>query len=180
MTRKLVSIDLETLDVLESAVILSIGIVVGDSQGNVSEKFHIFPNIQQQIAAGRTISGDTIMWWLGQDEDARLEQMKSKRFGYKEAIDETLLFLERHSDASLYLGNAPSFDCDMLANFLGTKPWKFYQERDVRTARMIIPEKARAVPHLAHSALADAEAQYLDFVWFFKLENFFNDQGKSA
>lgn len=171
MVQKLLSIDLETLDTSLKAVVTEIGIVVGDDQGNVIEKFRVYPDIQQQIDAGRTVSGSTILWWLKQSEEARANQYKARRISLESAREELLTFLSRHSDCALYLGNAPSFDCNILGDFLGSdeKPWGFWQERDVRTARMVVPEKDRAKSRVAHDALDDAEVQYLDFVSFLKV-----------
>jgi hypothetical protein len=164
--KKIVSIDLETLDVQTNSVIMEIGIVVGDDNGMLLEQFRMYPNINQQIAAGRSVSGETILWWLEQDEQARLSQVNGKRSDCDVVRAEFEDFYSRHKDAGFVLGNAPSFDCDILSSFLGYKPWGFWIERDVRTARMAVPRDQRYVNHQQHDALADAMAQYMDFVTF--------------
>lgn len=169
--KKIASIDLETLDVRSTGVILEIGIVVGDDQGKVIEQFRMYPDIQEQIDQGRSVSASTILWWFEQDESVRMLQKKAKRHSYTQVCDELHKFLAKHKDMDLMLGNAPSFDCDMLASFLGEKPWPFYIERDVRTARMAVPVDQRYPNTQAHDALADAMAQYRDFVSFLSLRN---------
>ena len=163
---KIVSIDLETLDVKTTAVILEIGIVVGDDKGNVLEQFRMYPDIQEQIDLGRSVSASTFMWWMEQPEPTRLHQVNGKRHVREEVIDEYLKFMSGHAGMSRVLGNAPSFDCDILSDYIGTKLWDFWMERDVRTAREVIPKSARYVNHAEHDALADAKAQYMDYISF--------------
>lgn len=166
--KKILSIDLETLDTTTTAVILEIGIAVGDTDGNVIEEFQMFPDIQEQINEGRTVSGSTILWWMKQDEAILGTQHTASRFSLEEVRAELESFLWKHSPGSYVLGNAPSFDCDILSDFLGKKLWPFWVERDVRTARMKVPQEERAPNHAEHCASADALAQYHDFVTFLK------------
>lgn len=168
-TKNLISIDLETLDVSDSSVILAIGIAVGDTEGNVTAKFQVFPSIEEQLKSGRTVLGSTLMWWFDQDDGAREEQSKAKRLPVAECIQHVKDFFAAHSGFHFVLGNAPSFDCDMLGDFLGGKLWEFYHERDVRTARMKVPMEDRAPNHAEHSALADAIAQLQDFATFYRM-----------
>lgn len=167
--KKIGSIDLETLDVRTEAVILEIGIVIGDEQGTVIEQFRMYPDISEQLAEGRTISGSTVLWWMEQEEGARLPQVKAKRSSCESVRTELANFLAGHADINFMLGNAPGFDCDILASFLGIKPWPFWIERDVRTARMMVPSNKRHSNFQEHDALADAHAQYMDFVTFLSL-----------
>lgn len=171
MGNKLLSIDLETLGTSESAVILEIGIVVGDLSGKVIERFSIFPSIDDQIANGRVVSGDTFCWWLKQSSEARKAQYDAKRVSMEHAVDMTIEFINKHMPGTKFvLGNAPSFDCNILVDFLGAKLWEFWAERDVRTARMMLAENQRAKIAVEHSAVHDAEAQMLDFATFLSLK----------
>lgn len=168
----LISIDLETLGVDRDSAILEIGIVVGDDNGNILERFQVFPDLDEQLANGRRVSGDTIMWWFKQDSVLMQEQATAKRLSMQACIEEVTRFLKPYlapGGKTLVLGNAPGFDCDMLSDFLGVKLWPFWAERDVRTARMKVPFEKRAVNHKKHCALADAEQQYADFVTFLAL-----------
>lgn len=168
MAKKILSIDLETLDTTRTAVILEIGITVGDETGKVIEQFQIFPNVSEQIAAGRTVSGDTVLWWMKQDGVIQAEQANAKRYSVDDTRAELESFLKQHADAQYVLGNAPSFDCDIVADFLGHKPWNFWIERDVRTARMKVSMGERFDNKAEHSGLADSEAQFHDFVTYMK------------
>lgn len=166
--KKLISIDLETLGTQDDSVILAIGIAVGTSNGDILEKFQVFPTVDAQILEGRKVSGETVLWWLKQDEAACQEQAQAKRLPVDTCREHVRDFFAKHPDVDFILGNAPSFDCDMLAHFLGSKPWEWYKERDVRTARMKVPVAERAPNHAEHSALADAIAQLQDFATFMR------------
>jgi len=152
-----ISIDLETLGKGPDAVILAIGIA--DSYG---VGFSITPSIAEQLAEGRTIEDDTLHWWFQQNDAAR-GALVGKLISVAKARE--ILHEHFRESAEAYgefrvWGNSPSFDCEILGHFLGGKPWRYWQERDVRTAREILDDRTQ--PRVAHSALSDAEAQLAD------------------
>lgn len=152
-----ISIDLETLDTKPTAAILAIGII--DSHGC---RVHVLPSVSEQLQTGRTLSDDTLAWWLRQSDAAR-EALQGERISLAAASKAvTSYFKEAKEVYGEYRvwGNAPSFDCDILGHFLGAKQWPFYLERDVRTAREVL--SSRTAPDTAHSALSDARAQLKD------------------
>lgn len=166
-----VSVDLETLATSTSAVILSIGIA-----SNAGHKFHLALDVDEQIAMGRHVSASTFQWWLGDasGEDARVSYLallaKRAPSSVSTARSELLAFfakLEKENPRYRIWGNGPSFDLEILGSFIGAKPWQFFQERDVRTARMLV--KSRTAPAVAHDALADAEAQLEDIMRFVQM-----------
>ncbi|MCH4563383.1 3'-5' exoribonuclease [Halomonas sp. EGI 63088] len=152
-----ISIDLETLAMGPDAVILAIGIA--DSNGVA---FSITPSVAEQVAEGRVIDDNTLHWWLRQDDAAR-DALIGKLISVAKAREILHDFFREAADEYgdyLVWGNSPGFDCEILGDFIGGKPWRFYQERDVRTAREILDERTQ--PRVAHSALSDAEAQLED------------------
>lgn len=167
-TQNLISIDLETLDTKTEAVILEVGIVVGDLAGNVLAEMQLFPDVHQQIAAGRSVSGNTLLWWFSQKDEIIKMQANGRRYSVEQSLVELDQFLEPYLDGAWVLGNAPTFDCEILASFMGRKPWPFYAERDVRTARIAVPNSERFNNVHGHSGHADAMAQYMDFVTFLR------------
>ncbi len=83
---KEIMMDLETLDVKSSAVVLSIGAVVFEmtSRTNhmkrkttldykVLDRFYRVLDMTEQMQNGRTVSESTLLWWMNQDADARAE-----------------------------------------------------------------------------------------------------------
>lgn len=167
-TQNLISIDLETLDTKTNAVILEVGIVVGDLAGNVLAEMQLFPEVHEQIVAGRSVSGNTILWWFQQKDEIIKMQASGKRYSVAQSLIELQDFLGPYLDNSLVLGNAPTFDCEILSDFMGMKPWPFYVERDVRTARMALNSREKYNNIHGHSGHADAMAQYMDFVTFLR------------
>ncbi|WP_110641075.1 3'-5' exonuclease [Salinicola sp. CPA57] len=168
------SIDLETLDTCNNAVILTIAIVT--DQG---DELVLSPNLNQQISDGRTVDAGTFRWWLGQSENARRSIIESEELPCAAVRRRVLEFFNqnklRNAPSCYVWGNAPSFDCDILADFLSGgafiddkphKPWPSWVERDVRTARMIV---GRTEPETAHDALSDAKAQLADVKKFEQL-----------
>lgn len=150
-----ISIDLETLATTPDAVILTIGIV--DSIGS---SLALAPSVEQQVAAGRRVEDATLQWWWRQGEEARAAlEGPTSRVGETQKMVHHYFASLRGSDYRVW-GNGPSFDCEILASFLGSRPWPFYQERCVRTAREVLG--TRTEPKIAHCAISDAEAQLAD------------------
>ena len=64
-----IMVDIETLDTVQSAVVLSIGAVAFDPHTKeLGEKFYVefTTDLQAQQRLGRTISADTVTWWMQQ------------------------------------------------------------------------------------------------------------------
>ncbi|RAH37444.1 3'-5' exonuclease [Halomonas sp. SL1] len=156
-----ISIDLETLAKGPDAAILAIGIV--DSYGVA---FSCSPSVAEQVAEGRAVDDDTLHWWFQQSDEARgmLVAKPDSLKAVREHVRDYFQQARENYDAIRVWGNAPSFDCEILGHFLGGKPWRYYHERDVRTAREILDRRTQ--PRIAHSALGDAEAQLADVLRF--------------
>lgn len=152
-----ISIDLETLGKGPDAVILAIGIA--DSHGVA---FSATPSVAEQVALGRTIEDDTLHWWFQQSDAARgaLVRKPESLDTVRQVVRDYFRRAAEEYEEFRVWGNSPSFDCEILGHFLGDKPWPYWQERDVRTAREILDDRTQ--PRVAHSALSDAEAQLAD------------------
>ena len=93
-----VMIDLETLDVLPSATILTIGAIKFDPFGDdvrekTCEKFYVKVDIDSCDRLGLTTSQDTIQWWSQQSEAAQNEAFSTKdRIPVHEAINKLYKF----------------------------------------------------------------------------------------
>lgn len=161
------SIDLETLGISRRAVILTVAIVTDRGDTLV-----MAPSIDQQIRDGRVVDGETFRWWLKQSAEARASIADVSESPCHEVRRAVAKMFGQARDSYFVWGNAPSFDCEILADFLGTgtcameRPWSIWMERDVRTARMAV---GRTQPEVAHDALADAAAQLADAIKFTEL-----------
>src|SRR5690606_12661716 len=99
-----IMLDLETLDTASSAVVVSIGAVAFDPYTNaIGDKFYVemTEDIAEQQKKGRTISGDTVRWWMQQDVLAKRVFSVPPPDGVKrvntfEALSRFDLFVERN------------------------------------------------------------------------------------
>ena len=104
MTNNIV-IDLEYLDMNETSIIVSLGVVplTFSKKYKVKENYarNFNFNIKQQYQSGRTVSFDNISWWLNQDEHVRKE--------FDNSIQENKSNLLIFKDLAYYLNNIPGF-----------------------------------------------------------------------
>jgi|TARA_B100001094_G_scaffold9710_1_gene8696 DNA polymerase III epsilon subunit-like protein len=157
-----VMIDLETLDVLPSATILTIGAIKFDPFGDdvrekTCEKFYVKVDIDSCDRLGLTTSQDTIQWWSQQSEAAQNEAFSTKdRIPVHEAINKLYKFCW---GAKRVWSHGAGFDIIILEHVfakLNKKvPWSFWEVRDTRTLFDIGVDPDRP-PVLAHHALEDA------------------------
>ena len=91
-------IDLETLDVLPTATVLSIGAVKFDPYGDDvespdCEKFYVRVDIDSCDTLGLTTSDATIEWWANQSDEAQEEAFNPEgRVDIKDAMDQLYKF----------------------------------------------------------------------------------------
>ena len=166
-----VVLDLETMSTDKQALVLSIGwAIIKDceivSQGEVRPKM--------EAQADRHVSFDTLRWWM---DGNKAEAQKHLASLPEWDLDVALTYLDVSVDAIKQWpkvkvwGNSPNFDCDILAGLYRSAgkevPWKFWQERDMRTLRDV-STTARHVPKIAHTAMWDAVAEAEDLCAYLK------------
>lgn len=146
-----IMIDIETLDTVETAVILSIAavrfdIVTGEVEDDLA--FYQRIDIQGQLDVGRTISVDTLTWWMRQSDEARNEAFGHERSSLAMALNDLKgMFMSSNKVDEHYVwANSPAFDLTILKHafrtseqaFMGVQdggwPFKYHKELDVRTA----------------------------------------------
>lgn len=165
-----IMLDLETLGTAVDSVILSIGAVKFDpeTESPLGEKFCLTLSIQSNLDAGRTVSGDTIKWWMGQDAEARAV-FSAPCVSLNEALTSFVQFFD-HDNYQVW-GNGASFDNAIMAHALDSMgwktPWKFYNDRCYRTLKAMpgVPKMSAFVGK--HNALTDACAQALHMQTFY-------------
>lgn len=154
-----IMLDLETFDTRKSAMVVSLAAIKFDEDGGVADCIVAWPNLRDQQHFGRTMSPDTVMWWLKQDEAAR----KHLQAGRTEPVDVILNTLRQ------FCGNNPvwshsTFDFaimeDLAASF-GTLWLPYKQARCVRTVLSLADVTPEPVVD-AHNPLSDCIAQARD------------------
>jgi len=163
MQNNQIHIDLETMDTKPSARILSIGAICGTRE--------FYAEIDQSLYDDRfTESKGTKDWWAGQGGFIPTVTPQSPF----EAVSALSTFISsvRNDVVSPVnnlevWANSPSFDCTILSYhyhvFSIGQPWKFYEERDVRTVKAFATQmRLHLRPYKnPHHALEDARNQQM-------------------
>jgi len=167
MPKDHIMIDLETLDVLPSATVLTIGAVKFDPFGDdinepSCEKFYVRVDIDSCDRLGCTISQSTMDWWASQSTAAQEEAFSSvDRIPIEEALHQLYKFCW---GAKRVWSHGVGFDLIILENLYRkvgrAVPWSFWEMRDTRTLFDIgiNPQRAEVT---SHHALDDAYDQML-------------------
>lgn len=167
-------LDLETMDTAANAAIVAIGAVLMDLEAEGSlALYHGTISFDAARNGGGTVSVDTMLWWLCRPELAAHYATPSPQHALSEQallddFDKWLTACARkypiQLDRLLVWGNGSSFDCTILVSafqrYGRSAPWKFWNERDMRTLKMLMNDFAPyAAPKNAHCADADAYQQ---------------------
>lgn len=157
-----VMIDLETLDVLPTATILTIGAVKFDPFGDdVNDpkctKFYTRVDVDSCDRLGASVSQSTLDWWASQSQEAQNEAFDpADRVDIVTAIDQLYKFCW---GAKRVWSHGAGFDVIILEWYfrkIGKAiPWSFWEVRDTRTMFDIGINPNRP-PVLKHHALEDA------------------------
>jgi len=159
-------IDLETLDVLPTATVLTIG-GVKFNPNEISEPtqpFYYRFNVDEQLDKGRTTSESTLEWWGKQAEDVREEALGDDN---RTPVLEVLQALNKWCvGVDTIWCQGPAFDIvileDMFRSYDHHLPWPFWKIKDSRTLFGIMPTDPRkAINFAAHNALEDCKVQAL-------------------
>ena len=159
-------IDIESLDTNPDCVILTIGAVLFNPEGDgIIDKLELRPTIEDQTALGRTINEDTLRWWGEQSEEAQEEALGDRdRVSFQDCMETLYKWCWRYN-AGCAWSNGASFDLVVMESAwrqLGQNipPWQFWKIRDTRTAYAIAGVKLKDGGHsTSHKAVEDAERQ---------------------
>lgn len=157
-----IMIDLETLDVIPTASILTIGAVKFDPFGEdiaiqKCEKFYVKVDLDSCDALGCTVSQATLDWWAQQSQAAQDEAFSpNDRIPITDALNQLYKFCW---GAKRVWSHGAGFDvviCEHLFRKIGKAvPWSFWEVRDTRTLFDLGIDPKRP-PVLKHHALEDA------------------------
>ena len=158
-----VMLDLETLGTRPECVILTLGAVKFDPYNIEREPgpgLYIRPDADEQIARGREVQEDTLLWWTKQNDEVREEALGTEgRVPVEQMYKELNKFLV---GVICIWAQGPVFDIAILENLYRQygwpTPWQFWQIRDSRTLFGVHGDP-REKGELLHNALADCVSQ---------------------
>lgn len=156
-------IDLETLGVRTSSVVLSLGVVVLANDGEIY-KFYAQLNVDDQTHLDRTIDSSTLDFWMKQKDEAKKDVFNGEGDATFCGLIGFVNFMKEFDDDIKVYGNGSDFDISMIISLLesfGVKPtWKFWNHRCYRTLKSMLPNKVKLERvGTYHNALDDAESQ---------------------
>jgi 3' exoribonuclease, RNase T-like len=156
--RNQVMLDLETLGNKPGSVIVAIG-AVKFGEGRVVDTFYERVDAQSCVDAGLKMDPQTVMWWLGQGDAARLEITKPGA-PLTSVLSSFAAWLGE--DAEVW-GNGATFDNVLLADAYDItgipRPWRFSRDRCFRTVSALRPDMTIVRNGTHHNALDDARTQ---------------------
>lgn len=155
-------LDLETLGVSSDAHILSIGAVQFDpAEKELGRTLHIKIDSRPQL--GAAIDASTVLWWMGQSNEARASLLAGERMSLGNALVRLRDFL---FSTQFLWSNGPTFDEVIIRRAFQRCslefPVHFAGSRCFRTIRQVGEDRKGLFyqpPEKAHDALEDAIAQ---------------------
>jgi hypothetical protein len=162
-----IMLDLETLGTAPGSVILSIGAVRFDDE-KILDTFYVNISPESCVAAGLRMDVSTVMWWMGQSDEARKSLVTGEALVLHEALNEFGKWALRFGTSEAgkvdeIWGNGSDFDNVLLSHAYAAAgmplPWSHRANRDYRTVRALVPGVVFEKPTIAHNALEDARAQ---------------------
>lgn len=157
-----VMIDLETLGLnvpKPDCVVWQVGVTFWNEAGY--NEFRFYPDVLSQIMRGRTVSQETVKWWMGQKNVPNY--MLKERTSVSQMLEDISFQFERFKPEEVW-ANGPAFDLMILQSLAGDfsepLPWTHKMERDVRTLRKLFGTPADDVPReTMHDTLEDNRDQ---------------------
>lgn len=174
-----VMLDLETMDVKTSAIILSLAAICFDPTSGkhirtIYRKIDLDSYQANDVKNQFTFSGETMKWWMNQCEEARKEAFGGNdRVPLKEALNDFVLWCRKVSENKTIKiwSHGSVFDVAIITYALNKTgiavPWTFPNIRDTRTLYEIytfnlntvgaVPVDGTLLP--AHHPLGDCARQ---------------------
>ena len=154
-----IMVDIETLGLQPSSVILSIGAVVFD---NFADKLDFYVELVQK-QSGRTCDLETINWW--NQQTIPIPNGTDSLYSALDKFRSWIKLVHTEGDLEIW-ANGTDFDITILTHaFIQVDdlpvPWKYNAVRDYRTLYKLFPEVPRPKMDSSkkHNALEDAKHQ---------------------
>lgn len=170
--KNIMAIDFETLDLAETAVALSCGIVIFNAAtGNTEIEEEALLDVEQQIRQGRTMSGSTLKWWIEQAlknpdaAKAAFNLEENPKFTHDMAgFCEALASTYEQFNCQWITACGVQFDVKLLENLMKqcgvVPPWRHNQVFDQRTLYLLnqnnVPKDLGREKGVLHRAKDDA------------------------
>jgi len=157
-----VMMDIETLDTGPRAAVISVGLAWFDAY-KVGHSRSMKVPLEPQLKMGRTVSADTLRWWMRQSDAARAEFEMSGDLDDEASLVTTMKALRHWISDSKVWGCGSDFDNVIISSLMedvGVDPWPFWKNRCYRTLKSIhadVLEPTREGTH--HTAEDDAKHQ---------------------
>lgn len=159
-TAKHIVIDIETLGRRNDAAITQVGLAIADENFNILDKYLIQVDPKAWHTCNRTFTGETLLWWMQQKNTPVSKPCDYFIYKYRELIKVlNPIFWEYSSeDTIVWTKGTMDLFCikDLFEYFDMETPWKFWQPRDIRTAKEFVKEWKTIENENAHNALDDA------------------------
>jgi len=164
---KHVMLDLETMGNRSNSVIVSIAAVPFNLETGEISPNHFYQRVDFQscLDIGLKVQGSTILWWMQQNEEARKEICRPANH-IQGVLDRLKSFLAIYGNDFEIWGNGARFDLGLLQDAYHAcgydiLPWKFRNERDVRTLVSLAPHVKEQTPNvgIAHHPTDDCMFQ---------------------
>jgi len=153
-------LDLETLGTSPGSVIVAIG-AVKFGEGKIISEFYERVNAESCAKLGLKIDAATVMWWMGQNDEARKEITKPG--GELADVLSDFYSWVFGPDVVEMWGNGANFDNVLLSDAFAAakipRPWKYSNDRCYRTVKNLHPEVQMDRNGTHHNALDDARSQ---------------------
>lgn len=171
-----VMIDIETLGTKSNSIILSIAAVQFDIEtAETGNEFYVNIDPESCARIGLGVDEGTVKWWKNQSKEAKDALLKDRQYlivafryfiNYLEDLEYPITELK-------LWGNSARFDLGLVENAMNaigySTPWKYWNERDVRTLVSFAPEIKKNFPRagIAHNAIDDCKFQiaYCSAIW---------------
>lgn len=168
-------IDIETLGKRPGCVITSIGAVEFDmNSGELGREFYENIDIQSCLDLGMFVQGSTIEWWFNQPKEAQCSLFNNTK-NISEVLFNFKKFIQELKPTNLMIwGNSNRFDLGIIAQAYHLAkhkeiPWKYVNERDVRTLVSMNPTIKKNEPFVGvkHNPIDDCKHQikYCSKIW---------------
>ena len=157
---KHIIIDIETLGRRNDAAVTQVGIVIADKNFDVLDSYLIQITPEAWNTYNRTFTGETLLWWIQQINTPVSEFPTHIANSYKDLVEKLDYIFRKYNieDSIVWTKGSMDLFCikDLYECFNIDTPWKFWQPRDIRTAKEIIKNWKTIENNNSHNALNDA------------------------